>query len=122
MGRRVNSDDKIFAHAIYLKSKQLDWIDKHPDFERMAPTLFSTICFRAHPSKFNSETEIDKLNENLLQRINETGKLFISHTKLNGKFVLRLSVSGIRTEERHVREAWELIQIKLKELFMQFSC
>jgi len=51
-----------------------------------------------------------------LQKINETGKLFISHTKLNGKFILRVSISGLRTEERHVKAAWELIQQKLKEL------
>lgn len=92
------------------------WIAEHPDFERMAPTPFSTICFRAHPSKINSEAEIDKLNENLLQRINETGKLFISHTKLNSRYILRVSISGIRTEERHIKKAWGLIQLKLKEL------
>ena len=118
----VNGIIERLREHIRLGQLFASWIDKHPDFERMALTPFSTICFRAHPAKINSEAEIDKLNENLLQRINKTGKLFISHTKLNGKHVLRLSVSGIRTEERHVREAWELIQIKLKELFMQFSC
>ena len=59
---------------------------------------------------------IERLNEQLLQKINDTGKLFLSHTKINGKFVLRLSVSGIRTEERHVKEAWNLIHRTLKEL------
>ena len=92
------------------------WIDKHPDFERMAPTPFSTICFRAHPTRMNDEGMIEWLNEQLLQKINETGKLFISHTKLNEKFVLRVSISGLRTEERHVIDAWKLIQNKLKEL------
>jgi aromatic-L-amino-acid decarboxylase len=86
------------------------WIDEHPDFERMAPTPFSTICFRAHPTRMNDERTIDRLNEQLMQKINETGRLFISHTKLNGKFILRVSISGLRTEERHVRDAWELIQ------------
>lgn len=92
------------------------WIHEHPDFERMAPTPFSTVCFRAHPVRMNEEGMIECLNEKLLQNINQTGKLFISHTKLNGKFVLRVSISGLRTEERHVREAWELVQLKLKEL------
>ena len=64
----------------------------------------------------NDEGMIDGLNEQLLESVNETGKLFISHTKLNNKFVVRLTISGIRTEERHVQEAWELIQFKLKEL------
>lgn len=92
------------------------WIDEHSDFERMAPTPFSTICFRAHPTRMNDEEMIEWLNEQLLQKINETGQLFISHTKLNGKFTLRVSISGLRTEERHVRSAWDLIQLKLKEL------
>ena len=92
------------------------WIDDHPDFERMAPAPFSTICFRARPAWMNDAGKIEWLNEQLLERVNETGKLFISHTKLNGKFVVRLTISGIRTEERHVRDAWSLIQFKLKEL------
>jgi aromatic-L-amino-acid decarboxylase len=92
------------------------WIDEHPDFERMAPTPFSTICFHAHPRGMNDEGMVDGLNEKLLQKINETGKLFLSHTKLNGKFVIRLTISGIRTEERHMSEAWKLIQRKLEEL------
>jgi aromatic-L-amino-acid decarboxylase len=92
------------------------WIDENSDFERMAPTPFSTICFRAHPTRMNDEGMIEWLNEQLMQRVNETGKLFISHTKLNGKFALRVSISGLRTEERHVRGAWDLIQLKLKEL------
>lgn len=112
----VNGIIERLREHIRLGQLFANWIDEHPDFERMASTPFSTICFRAHPVNINSEKEIDKRNENLLQNINNTGKLFISHTKLNGKFVLRLSVSGIRTEERHIVEAWNLIQRKLKEL------
>ena len=107
--------DRLREH-IRLGQLFAKWIDEHPDFEIMAPTPFSTICFRAHPNRMNDERMIDGLNEQLLESVNETGKLFISHTKLNNKFVVRLTISGIRTEERHVREAWELIQFKLKEL------
>jgi len=66
----------------------------------------------------NDVGKIEWLNEHLLQRVNETGKLFISHTKLNGKFVVRLTISGIRTEEQHVTDVWKLIQRKLKELLL----
>ncbi len=112
----VNGIIERIREHIRLGQLFTKWIDEHPDFERMAPTPFSTVCFRAHPVRINEEGMIDVLNEKLLQNINETGKLFISHTKLNGKFVLRVSISGLRTEERHVREAWDLIQLKLKDL------
>jgi len=112
----VNGIIERLREHIRLGQLFANWIDEHPDFERKAPTPFSTICFRAHPANINSEKEIDKLNENLLQSINETDKLFLSHTKLNGKFVLRLTISGLRTEEKHVQKAWELIQYELKEL------
>jgi len=80
-----------------------------PDFERMAPTDFGVVCFRAHPKNVDEEDELNILNEKLLNQINESGNLFLSHTKLNGKFVLRISISGLRTQEEHVKKAWELI-------------
>lgn len=112
----VNGIIERLREHIRLGQLFANWIDEHPDFERMAPTPFSTVCFRAHPRGMNDERMVDGLNEKLLQKINETGKLFLSHTKLNGKFVIRLTISGIRTEERHVSEAWKLIQRKLEEL------
>ncbi len=92
------------------------WIDENQIFERMAPTPFSTICFRAHPPAINNEEDLNQLNEKLLNNINATGRLFLTHTKLNGKFVIRLVISGIRTEEKHVKEAWTLIKTKLNEV------
>lgn len=89
-------------------------IDEHPMFERMAPVPFSTICFRAHPPKINDEAKLEQLNINLMNKINETGKLFLSHTKLNYKFVIRMTIGSIRTNENHVLKAWELIQRTLK--------
>ncbi len=90
-------------------------IDDSPEFERMAPTPFSTICFRAHPDNI-LENKLDELNENLMNEINATGKLFLTHTKLNRKFVIRLVISGLRTEERHVQQAWDLIWNKLNDV------
>jgi aromatic-L-amino-acid decarboxylase len=84
------------------------------NFEILAPMNFSTICFRA---KFNgTENEQDELNKLLLDKINQTGKIFLSHTKLNGRFVIRIVISGLRVEERHVLLAWEIINQKYEEL------
>jgi len=87
------------------------WVDEHADFERLAPVPFSVVCFRCRPSgRELSEAELERLNQGLLDRLNATGEVFLSHTKLDGRFTLRLAVGNLRTEERHVRRAWELVQ------------
>ena len=88
------------------KFKQL--LDEDPEFELMAPVPFSTICFRYKPAGYFGD--LNELNSNLMEEINKTGRIFLSHTKLNGNFVIRLVVSGIRTEEKHVLEAWKIIK------------
>ncbi len=91
-------------------------IDEHPDFERMAPTPFSTVCFRAHPSGMNDEAELDALNERLLEAINADREIFLSHTKLHDRFVLRFAIGNIRTEAHHINRAWEMIQLNLEKV------
>jgi len=101
--------NRIKEH-IRLAKEFAAWIDSHSDFERMAPTDFGVVCFRAHPININDEDELNTLNEKLLNKINESGKLFLSHTKLNGKYVIRISISGLRTQKEHVNKAWDLIR------------
>jgi aromatic-L-amino-acid decarboxylase len=86
------------------------WVDDHPDFERCAPTPFSTICFRARLEKENASIQSqDALNEKLLEHVNATGRFFLSHTRLNGRLVLRMAIGNLRTTEAHVRGCWELL-------------
>jgi aromatic-L-amino-acid/L-tryptophan decarboxylase len=85
------------------------WVDEDPDFERLAPVPFSVVCFRAKPrGRERGEADLESLNQRLLDAMNATGEVFLSHTKLNGRFTLRLAVGNLRTEERHVARAWEL--------------
>src|SRR6266581_4291124 len=97
------------------------WIEESPDWELMAPVPFALICFRARP-KFKGETEevqakrLDALNEAIMHGVNATGKALLSHTKLNDRLTLRLSIGNIRTTERHVRQAWELLNEQLTRL------
>jgi aromatic-L-amino-acid/L-tryptophan decarboxylase len=90
------------------------WIDQNSSFIKMAPVYFGTVCFRAVKEGLNKE-ELNKLNERLMNEVNSTGKIFISHTKLNDYFVLRLVTSGLRTEERHMRMAAEIIEKTLND-------
>lgn len=91
------------------------WVSSESGFELMAPVPFSTVCFRAHPEGYKQD-QLNELNEMLMNEVNKSGKVFLSHTKLNGNFVIRLVVSGIRTEERHVHSACNVLKEKLLEL------
>ncbi|CAA7403281.1 unnamed protein product [Spirodela intermedia] len=87
----------------------LGLIDSDPRFEVVAPQMFSLVCFRLLPPP-DGQDDGNKLNDDLLHAVNGTGRMFISHTVLSGKFMLRLVVGAPLTEERHVEEAWKLIQ------------
>jgi aromatic-L-amino-acid/L-tryptophan decarboxylase len=92
------------------------WVDGAPQWETLAPVPFSTVCFRACPAGASDETvaarsaRLDAFNETLMHRVNATGEIFISHTRLRDSLSLRLAIGNIRTTERHVRRAWELLQ------------
>ena len=94
-----------------------DWVDASDAFERLAPVPFSVVCFRACPSDLSDDrTTLDDLNARLLDGVNATGDVFLSHTRLEGRFALRLAVGHIRTTEHHVARAWELLREQLSEL------
>ncbi len=80
------------------------WVEESADFEMMAPVQFALVCFRANPQ---GAADPDEINERIMNSINASGEAYLSHTKLNGKFTLRLSVGSIRVEERHIRKVWE---------------
>ena len=94
------------------------WVDENPDFERLAPVPFSVVCFRAAPGgdAGTGGEALDALNERLIEAVNATGEVFLSHTRLHGRFAIRLAVGHVRTEERHVRRAWDLFNEHLRAL------
>ena len=85
------------------------WIDASSDFERLAPVPFSVVCFRARPNAV-ADADIDAFNERLLASVNATGEIFISHTKLDGRYSLRLAIGNLHTTQAHVERAWMLLQ------------
>ena len=84
------------------------WVQADNRFELMAPINFSLVCFRINDGR--PESELNELNARLLEAINHTGKVFLTHTVLKGKYVLRMMIGQRTTQEAHVRQAWELIR------------
>jgi aromatic-L-amino-acid decarboxylase len=86
------------------------WVDADRNFERLAPVPFSVVCFRWKPAdRTMSDAELDMANERLLDAVNRTGDVFLSHTRLGNRLALRLAIGHLRTREEHVRRAWELL-------------
>jgi aromatic-L-amino-acid decarboxylase len=97
---------------IELAREFAGWVAADPEFELLAPVPFSTVCFRFNPAGTSGrvDQDLDSLNQALLDRVNATGRVFLSHTRLRGRFTIRLAIGNLRTEEHHVRLAWDLIR------------
>lgn len=82
-------------------------IDEEPDWERLAPVPFSTVCFRHAPKDI---TDLETHNAALLDSINSSGQAFLSHTKLNGNYALRVAIGNQATTQEHVERLWKQLQ------------
>jgi aromatic-L-amino-acid decarboxylase len=88
--------------AVRLAALFEGWVREEPGWEVVAPRPFSVVCFRRDAS--------DEENEALLERVNASGEIFISHTRLNGRYVLRLAIGNERTTEADIRRSWEVLR------------
>jgi aromatic-L-amino-acid decarboxylase len=97
------------------------WVEESADWELSAPVLLGLVCFRACPDgvaadEATHKARLDVLNEAIMHGVNATGQALLSHTKLNDKITLRLSIGNIRTTEKHVQQVWELLNAQLATL------
>lgn len=90
-------------------------IEQNPHFEILAPVHLNLICFRYKPHESISEEILNQINADLLQRINASGKAYLSHTKLNGKYTIRMVIGQTYVLQKHVENTWELIQLLAQE-------
>jgi aromatic-L-amino-acid decarboxylase len=81
------------------------WVRAESGWEVVAPVEFSLVCFRYAPAGL-PDADADALNARVLAAVNAGGRAYLSHTKLNGRYTLRLAIGNIRTERRHLEEAW----------------
>lgn len=113
---------RIRAH-IAMAQAFAQRIDADPDFKRLAPAPFSTVCFRVIPQQLairlrraapdeaqRIEEQLDALNEAILDTVHATGQAFFSHTRLNGRYTIRIAIGNLRTTMEHVDQAWELLR------------
>jgi aromatic-L-amino-acid decarboxylase len=82
------------------------WVNADAEWEISAPTLVSLVCFRYAPRSV-APAELDARNMRILELVNQRGRVLLSHTKIGGQVILRLAIGNARTEERHVRAAWD---------------
>jgi aromatic-L-amino-acid decarboxylase len=93
-----------------LAARFARWVDDDPDWERLAPVPFSTVCFRWTGGGGRPDVELDARNAAIMDAVNRSGEVFLSHTRLNDRFAIRVAVGNLRTEPRHVERAWALLR------------
>lgn len=95
---------------IRLAGELATTVDATMDFERLAPQQFSVVVLRHRPPGLRDGPELDAHNAAILERVNASGQVFLSHTKAKGRYGLRVALGNIKTRESHVALAWDLIQ------------
>lgn len=93
---------ELVREHVRLARLVVGWVEAEPGWELAAPCDFSLVCFRLEGS--------DARNEELLARVNAAGEVFLSHTRLDGRYVLRLAIGNVRTTEDDVRLAWDVLR------------
>jgi len=96
-------------HHIALAQEFASWVEAERDWEVMAPHPLSVVCFRYAPPS-HDEAELEKLNAGILHAVNATGEVFLSHTKINGRYAIRLAIGNLRTHRADVEHAWNLLK------------
>jgi aromatic-L-amino-acid decarboxylase len=94
------------AEHMRLAQTFAGWVDASDRFERVAPVPFSVVCFRLRDGE---RPAADAEHSRILDAVNASGEVFLSHTRLDGRYVLRLAIGNLHTTERHVARAWELL-------------
>jgi aromatic-L-amino-acid decarboxylase len=101
---------------IALAQRFAEWVDADPRWEVLAPHPLSVVCFRYHPRGLDDQARLDELNAQLLDAVNATGEIFISHTKIDGRYALRLAIGNMRTTAHDVETAWEVLRAEAERL------
>jgi aromatic-L-amino-acid decarboxylase len=94
---------------IALAQEFASWVRAEPDWQVLAPHPLSVVCFRYAPRGLD-EAALEKLNAEILRAVNATGEVFLSHTKIDGRYAIRLAIGNLRTQKSDVQHAWRLLR------------
>ncbi len=96
-------------HHVEMTREVAEWIDGEEGWVRVAPAPFSTLVFRYEP-KGVSEEEADEMNRRIMDSVNATGRVFLSHTVLRDRFCLRMALGNLKTRRDHLQGSWALLK------------
>jgi aromatic-L-amino-acid/L-tryptophan decarboxylase len=105
----VEGLQSLIREHIRIAQSLARWIDDDPTLERLAEVNFSTVVFRHRLSGMTAE-EVNQHNARVLERVNATREVYLSHTRVRGNYALRLAIGNIHTTEVHVRRAFDLVR------------
>jgi aromatic-L-amino-acid/L-tryptophan decarboxylase len=114
-------------HHIWQAQELARWVDDDPDFERLAPVPFSVVCLRwrppelAEPLRHDVEAFLDAQNQALMDSVNRTGEVLLSHARLRGRFTIRVAFGNLRTTDRELARVWELLREHAARLDRRFE-
>ncbi|HYL26813.1 MAG TPA: pyridoxal-dependent decarboxylase [Candidatus Nitrosotalea sp.] len=100
--------ERLRTH-IALAQELAGWIRAEPNWELLAPHPLSVVCFRYAPPGLD-EMELERLNTSIVDAVNATGEALISHTKIEGRYAIRLAIGNLRTQRSDVKHAWRILR------------
>lgn len=112
----IEKIQSILRQHIAFAQRLATMMQQNDQVELLAPVPFSTVVFRFVPDTHFDDDQLNRFNEQLLERVNRTGAVFLSHTKLRDRFALRLAIGNIKTTWEDVQLAWDILQQQAKQL------
>lgn len=106
----VEGLQKTLRYHLQLAKDFTQWIEAAEDFELLTPTVLNLVCFRFKPAHIQSEEALTALNQQILTQLNQSGTLYLTHTKIHGQYALRMVIGQTYVQEHHIQKAWENIQ------------
>jgi aromatic-L-amino-acid/L-tryptophan decarboxylase len=107
--------NKIRNHIKWAK-ELAQWIENEDDFKLLKPQHLAVVCFHVKPKGNENKEEINAINEKLINNINQSGQIYLSHYKVNGQFIIRIVLGQTYLKHEDVLFAWEIIKQQYHKL------